>query len=113
MESESSTTSNTKIHCDEHGASDYCLICQHLEAKSGLEYLACRALPDYPAQAWCKGCDAVLQQEQGWSDRADAEADWKLVCEGCYEQALARNKFESWVEGPEDRTAKDGGSEIQ
>ena len=111
MESESST--NPGINCAEHGLSPYCLICQHLEAQSGLGYFACRALPEYPAQAWCQSCDEVLQQERGWSDRADEVADWKLVCEGCYEQALSRNKFVSWVEGPEDRAAKDGGSEIQ
>ena len=113
MESESSTPSDTKVHCAEHGDSSFCLICQHLEGQSGLFYYACRALPDYPAQAWCEACDVVLQQERGWSDLADATADWKVICQGCYEQALARNKFMSWVEGTEDRAALDGGSDIQ
>lgn len=44
---------------------------------------------------------------------ADAEADWKLVCEGCYQQAFARNRFVSWVEGSDDRAVRDGGSDIQ
>ena len=92
------------IHCERHGVSAYCLICRHLREQSGLKYWAIQPEPGQPAQAWCEACDAVLDEEQGWSDRADAQADWKLHCTGCYEETLARHQFLGWVAGtnPED-----------
>lgn len=54
---------------------------------------------DSPAQAWCEGCNEIFEQERGWTDRADAAADWQLFCEGCYEQALARHRLVAWADG--------------
>ena len=104
MPPEASSSPRPKIHCEEHGEIDYCLICQHLRAGAGLGYFAIEAEPEEPAQAWCEKCDAVLEEERGWSDRADELADWMLVCTGCYDQTLQRHQLLSWVEGtsPED-----------
>lgn len=92
------------IHCKRHGVTAYCLICQHLRSEEGLGYFAIAPEPEEPAQAWCEACDRVLEAERGWSDRADAKADWKLYCTGCYEETLARHELRSWVRGtnPED-----------
>ena len=87
------------IHCDKHGESAYCLICQHLRSSTGLGYYAIEAEPDEPAQAWCEQCDEVLAEERGWNDRADAAADWKLFCTTCYEETLQQHELLSWVEG--------------
>lgn len=104
MTIENSPSPGPTINCEEHGEAEYCLICRHLLSGAGLGYFAIEAEPGEPAQAWCGECDAVLEEEQGWSDRADEVADWKLICTGCYEQTLRGHQLVSWVEGtsPED-----------
>ena len=87
------------IQCAKHGVTPYCLICQHLRGGSGLWYFAIRAEAGEPAQAWCESCDEILEQEQGWTDRADLQANWKLFCTACYETILGRHNLRSWVEG--------------
>jgi hypothetical protein len=95
------------IHCARHGVTPFCLICRHLGEGSGLGYFAIKPEADEPAQAWCEACDRVLEAERGWSDRADAAADWKVYCTSCYKEALARHQLRSWLRGtsPEDFTA--------
>ncbi len=92
------------IQCEEHGSSPYCIICEHLREQNGLGYFAIQAESTEPAQAWCEACDLVLAQEQGWTDRADLQAGWKLHCTACYERRLSAHTLLSWVEGtsPED-----------
>ncbi len=87
------------IYCDQHGVTAYCLICQHLRGGVGLGYWAIKPEPKEPAQAWCEACDAVLDQDRGWSDRAEALADWKLYCAGCYAEALSRHVRRGWDSG--------------
>jgi hypothetical protein len=91
-----------KVNCTKHGTKDYCIICQHLGSEAGLGYYACKATAEDPAQAWCEACDRVLEQERGWNDLADAAADWKLFCEGCYSDALGENRFIAWSVGTDD-----------
>ena len=83
--------------CEIHGSSPYCLVCCHLCTSSGLSYYAIASLPDHPAQAWCSACDAVLEAERGWSDRADEEADWKLVCSYCFAGFLGKHTLAEWI----------------
>ena len=67
--------------------------------RRGLGYWAIKPDPQEPAQAWCEACDAVLDQDRGWSDRAEALADWKLYCTGCYAEALSRHVRRGWDSG--------------
>jgi hypothetical protein len=87
------------VHCARHGVTEYCILCRHLAEGAGLGYWAIRPGVDGPAQAWCDGCDAILEQEQGWTDRADAEAGWRLSCAVCYDEALARHTLRGWDSG--------------
>jgi hypothetical protein len=87
------------IHCERHGITAYCLICRHLREGDGLAYWAIEPEAEEPAQAWCEACDAVLEQDRGWSDRADDLAEWKLYCAGCYEETLARHILRGWDSG--------------
>lgn len=87
------------IHCERHGVTAYCLLCRHLREESGLGYWAIKPEPEEPAHAWCEACDTVLDEEQGWSDRADEQADWKLYCAGCYQEALKRHVRRGSVAG--------------
>ena len=87
------------IHCDRHGVTAYCLICQHLRTGEGIGFWEIEAEDDEPGQAWCELCDAALDQDQGWSDRAEALADWKLYCGCCYSEALERHQRLGWDSG--------------
>ncbi len=90
------------IACAEHGVSPGCLICRHLPGQRGRGYFAIPfepAEPDEAAQAWCEDCDRVLVREQGWTDAADRQADWRLYCTGCYEDCLRAHVLRSWAEG--------------
>ena len=79
------------VRCSQHGVTAYCLICRHLWEGIGLGYWDILPEPEEPAQAWCEGCDAVLHEDRGWSDRAEALVDWKLYCAGCYADTLSRH----------------------
>jgi hypothetical protein len=41
----------------------------------------------------CEECDALLWQEEGWTDLLFDFADWKLYCRQCYQQVLARHRL--------------------
>jgi hypothetical protein len=77
----------------------YCIICRHLCEGSGLGYWAIKRKGDLPAQAWCEECDAVLEEDRGWTDRGDAQADWQLYCSKCYAKTLARHSRRGWDSG--------------
>ena len=85
--------------CERHGTQPYALICAHLAQNSNLSYYLVEEEPGEPAQAWCQACDTVLEAECGWTDHADEQADWKLFCRMCFDEALERHQLESLVEG--------------
>lgn len=87
------------IDCKAHGQLPYSITCKHLIEQAGLGYFAIEAEDDDPAQVWCEECDAVLAQEKGWTDTADAQAGWKLVCAACCADILETHTLVSWVEG--------------
>jgi hypothetical protein len=82
-----------RVHCAEHGESEACLLCRHLRTGRGLRFYAIKADP----WAWCEECDAVLEHEQGWSDRLNQFADWQVYCRECYRRALRRHRLREWV----------------
>jgi hypothetical protein len=87
------------IHCDRHGVTAYCLLCCHLREGTGLGYWAIKPEEKEPAQAWCEACDAVLEEDRGWTDRGTALADWKLYCSECYAETLTRHTLRGWDSG--------------
>lgn len=88
-----------KINCKTHGVRPYCIVCTHLIERLDLGYYAIEAEQDEPAQIWCEACDVVLAREQGWTDEADAQAGWKLICTTCCDSILKSHNLVSWVEG--------------
>jgi hypothetical protein len=88
------TDDAAKVHCAEHGTSDACIICRHLREGWGLRYYAIKGDP----WAWCQECDAVLEAEQGWSDRLYDFADWKVYCHKCFRRTLGRHNLVEWIE---------------
>lgn len=86
--------SESPVSCGEHGERNACFVCCHLKEGEALGFNLGYdpEAPDelYPA-AWCDACEALLEQEGEWTDRAQAEADIRLVCSACYERIRARN----------------------
>jgi hypothetical protein len=89
-----------KIDSDGHrdGVLEY-VVCQHLRQEQGLTYYTLPPWPGHPfTQAWCQKCHAVLEEEDGWSDRAKAFSDLRLVCSACYQVVVSHHH---WAELPE------------
>ena len=86
--------SESLVSCGEHGERNACFVCCHLKEGEALGFNLGYdpEAPDelYPA-AWCDACEALLEQEGEWTDRAQAEADIQLACSACYELIRARN----------------------
>ncbi len=79
-----------KVHCEEHGKCEACMICQHLVLKKGLDYARVLVDPqddDYET-AMCEACETQLLNDQEWSDKLSELADWKIFCRKCYERTL-------------------------
>jgi len=69
------------------------MICQHLRDGAGLGFFRVEVPPgsdDYET-GLCERCDALLWQEEGWTDRLFDFADWKLFCRECFEDVLGRH----------------------
>jgi hypothetical protein len=93
-----------EIFCQTHGTQQrYAIVCQHLfeslDSKKvvGL-YLPHEDIPNNePFEAWCDECEIVLDEEKGWNDKSESFADFKLVCEKCYDNIRDIN-FPEWRE---------------
>ena len=84
---------NNTARCEEHGESEACIICRHLRNSRGLRYFIIKGDP----WAWCEECDAVLEQEQGWSERLYLFAAWQIYCRACFRRTLRRHRLREWV----------------
>lgn len=87
--------STPTIHCQKHGATKPHMICQHLQTKEGLGYYRVEVAPDRDdcETALCEACDALVWEEDGWTDRVYAFAGWKLYCEACYCSVLEHHRL--------------------
>ncbi|MCB9583408.1 MAG: hypothetical protein H6717_40625 [Polyangiaceae bacterium] len=80
-------TSDKKIECAEHGDQDGTFVCIHLVAGVGQGFHHGYDDDDPDAMfpdAWCDACEAVLEEEDGWTERLKAAMDIQLLCAGCY-----------------------------
>lgn len=88
-------TENSMIECPRHGLRPPAVICRHLEQGRDLGFFQPDADPEDPQpwlqHAWCGDCDAVLEDEGDWTERAEAFAQPYCVCEGCLEDIRKRN----------------------
>jgi len=75
------------IDCDEHGSQPAAFACRHLlesrDAGFHQGFDPERPYTLFP-DAWCDACEAVLDEEGGWTDRALSFADIRLLCGTCY-----------------------------
>lgn len=83
------------IECAEHGTGRATFVCQHFANGGrdlGFHWGHSEDDPDglWP-DAWCDACEAVLVEEGGWNERAEASAAIRLLCDACYEHVRADN----------------------
>lgn len=52
---------------------------------------------DEDDQAWCDECEKILQEEQGWTDRALKFANLKTCCKYCF--AELKQKYRNSLSG--------------
>jgi hypothetical protein len=43
-------------------------------------------------QGWCDACERVRAREGEWNDRSEADADIRLICLDCFDQAQRLNR---------------------
>lgn len=87
-------TDDSAVECAEHGSGARAIVCQHLPAGRGVGFNQVCA-PDEPdcvfPDAWCDACEAVLDREGEWNDRAQAFANLRVLCSDCYMRARSQN----------------------
>ncbi|WP_321397761.1 DUF6882 domain-containing protein [Emcibacter sp.] len=83
------------IECPTHGTTSETWVCQHLVGgarKLGFNVGYGLDDPDeYYPDAWCDECEKMLEAEGEWTEKAEAFADIKIVCAGCYLDIRERN----------------------
>lgn len=82
------------VECGTHGQQNAAYVCRHLVAGSKLGFNWGRD-PDSPDEqcpdAWCDACEAILDAEGEWTERATDFAGIELICTECYEIVRDRN----------------------
>ena len=99
-------TTNDNICCAEHGEAIATYICGHL-AKNPAQQWFC----DFPTKeiswpdAWCSKCNAAYLQEKEWNDKNEDCLDLQIICNHCYESAIAASidsptghVLEAWID---------------
>lgn len=65
------------------------LVCNHLIENQYLHLNFPESVDD--DQAWCDQCEAILQEEGGWTDRAVKFANLKPCCRCCFAEMRERH----------------------
>ncbi len=84
-----------KVECCSHGSRNAAYVCTHTvdtlrdNIPRGLTYVID---DDGCYNGYCDECDDVLERCGGeWNDESEGFAQVTLICEGCFERALAIN----------------------
>ena len=86
------------MECPIHGKGKPAFICQHLQHGSGLGFFvpAEPPTPDDPwQQGWCAECEKLAIRVGEWNDESEAFAQFRWVCEACFEIARKRNQYDA------------------
>ena len=81
-----------KVLCGQHGSKDMSFTCIHLaiaiDSKEKVGFFYSEAEEDLPQIAWCKACEQwLLDHNEEWTDVFQAQADFKMLCADCFEEA--------------------------
>lgn len=88
-------SSERVVECPAHGKQGPAYVCRHLNLDEPVGFVEGYD-PAHPVQelfqAWCSECDAVLEREGDWNERAEAFAGIRLVCRVCYGRMKSLNR---------------------
>jgi hypothetical protein len=84
------------VKCDRHGVQEETFVCQHvvetLRDKRPCGFFWAQPAEKTRPDAWCSACNARVRASGGeWSSEALKEADVKLLCGACYDEAAVIN----------------------
>jgi hypothetical protein len=83
-------TTDGLISCQEHGEATATYICSHLAENSAQQWFCDFPSEDKPwPDAWCPKCDFEYLKEGEWNENNDSCLSPKLICNHCYESAMA------------------------
>jgi hypothetical protein len=80
------------IRCGEHGINAEAVVCKHLLFGKYRGFFCDLEDPRNPyPDAWCKQCELIRLEHNGWTDATENLMELALICGGCYEEIRARN----------------------
>ena len=77
------------------------IACVHIQRERAVDVFIIPADEQHEAQVWCGECDAVLESERGWTEKADAVAQWSFICTKCCEAVQTKASSVTIIEGEE------------
>ena len=81
---------STELHCDAHGPSAGAYLCSHLLQQPVQTWHCNPPTAEEPCpDAWCDACERLFLQEGEWNEKNEGQADIRLVCQRCYDDARA------------------------
>jgi hypothetical protein len=72
--------------CDTHGNASPTMVCKHIGSEPGLQGFV--VPDDFFMVTVCETCKAVLEEEVGWTDRAEKFVERWVICGLCHEASL-------------------------
>lgn len=80
------------MECKRHGKGHATFVCQHLARGQGRGFFPTEPDDDPRPDAWCFGCEQVVNAKGEWDDESEAIAGITLLCSGCYDEVRQRNR---------------------
>lgn len=85
-----SESSGASVECATHGPAGGAYLCAHLLQQPVQTWFCNPPTADEPCpDAWCAACEQVFQQQGEWNEKNEGQADIRLVCQHCYDDARA------------------------
>lgn len=80
------------VLCEMHGKKDMSFACIHIamaiDEKEKVGFYYSEAEEDLPQIAWCESCEQwLLDNGEEWTDVFQANADFKMLCADCFDEA--------------------------
>ena len=91
---EDPATESTQIECAHHETGFATYVCKHLVSSPDQEWFSQE--PDKENRwpdAWCKGCEALFQEQGEWNDENEPKSEIEVLCHHCYVELRSRRRF--------------------
>ena len=81
------------ISCEKHGEGKAeAFVCEHFITgrKLGFYYSKENSANLFP-DAWCRSCERIRQEYNGWNEQSESLITVKLICGDCYAEIKVKN----------------------